>query len=489
MYHQPSKRKVLIQRIAVYGLMTIATVGLVTVLVFVMLGYQFNKSDGKIEQGGLVQFDSRPTGADVTIDGAAFGTRTASKTTMTSGQHFITMSRTGYKTWQKSIDVVPGSVLWLNYTRLIPNDLTPSSAATLSSATGAVASEDNKWLAVKEAASTPVIKLADISQDKVKMADLTLPVSSFTAPSEGKTQSFAIDSWDPDSRYLLVKHTYNDDATEWLVVDTQNVAATKNMTTLLDVAATKVVFSNNNSHILYAKIGSDVRKIDLNAATLSRPLATNVAEFALYSDSMITFTTERDGTTGTRSVGYYVDGADAPRIVKTYTDDGTAPLHFVVGRYFSDTIESIAYGDTLTMLKGDLPRDDTTKITLKDLATMPLVGGAQYLTDMTNGRFIVAQNGATIAVYDLELTKSTTFTLKGAGDVTKQLKWLDNYTMWSDRDGTVRLYEFDGANQQNIMQVEPGFDVALSPNSKYLYGITKASDGSYHLTRVKLILS
>jgi hypothetical protein len=61
--------------------------------------------------------------------------------------------------------------------------------------------------------------------------------------------------------------------------------------------------------------------------------------------------------------------------------------------------------------------------------------------------------------------------------------------MWSDRDGTVRLYEFDGANQQDIMQVQPGFEAALSPNSKYLYGITKASDGSYHLTRVKLILS
>lgn len=489
MYHQPSKRKILIQRIAVYGLMTIATIGLVTVLVFVMLGYQFNKSDGKIEQGGLVQFDSRPTGANVTIDGVSFGTRTASKTTMTSGQHFITMSRAGYKTWQKSIDVVPGSVLWLNYTRLIPNDLTPSNAATLSSVTGTVASDDNKWLAIKEIASTPIIKLADLTQDTIKLTDLTIPADAYTQPGEGKTQSFTLDSWDPDSRYILVKHTYNDDAVEWLVVDSQNAAATKNMTRLLDVAATKVVFSNNNSHILYAKIGSDVRKIDLNAATLSRPLATNVAEFALYSDSMITFTTNRDDTTGTRSVSYYIDGADAPRTIRTYKDDGTAPLHFVVGRYFSDTIVSIAYGDTLTMLKGDLPRDEKTKIALKDLATMPLAGGAQYLTDMTNGRFVVAQNGATVSVYDLELSKTTKFTLKGSSDVTKQLKWLDGYTMWSDRDGTIRLYEFDGANQQDIMQVQPGFEATLSPNSKYLYGITKSSDGSYHLTRVKLILS
>ena len=125
MYRQPSKHKVLMQRIVVYSLMTLSVIGLVVVLVFVMLGYQFNSDDGKIEQGGLVQFDSQPSGAEVTIDGAAFSTRTASKTTMTAGQHYITMNREGYTPWQKSITVVPGSVLWLNYTRLVPTELEP----------------------------------------------------------------------------------------------------------------------------------------------------------------------------------------------------------------------------------------------------------------------------------------------------------------------------------------------------------------------------
>ena len=64
MYHQPSKRKLLIRRIVSYGFMTVAVVVLVTVLVFVMLGYRYNGNDGKIEQGGLVQFDTQPNGGN-----------------------------------------------------------------------------------------------------------------------------------------------------------------------------------------------------------------------------------------------------------------------------------------------------------------------------------------------------------------------------------------------------------------------------------------
>ncbi len=100
MYRQPPKQKIIIQRAIIYALMTISVIGLVVVLVFVMLGYQFDSSEGKIEQGGLVQFDSRPAGATVSIDGTVFGTRTASKTTMKAGHHDIEMKLKGYEAWR-----------------------------------------------------------------------------------------------------------------------------------------------------------------------------------------------------------------------------------------------------------------------------------------------------------------------------------------------------------------------------------------------------
>lgn len=490
MYHPPSKRKQLMQRIIVYGFMSAATLGLVAVLVSVMLGYQFNRSDGRIEQGGLVQFDSRPTGANVTIDGTSFGSQTPSKTTMTSGQHFITMERSGYKKWQKSVVVVPGSVLWLNYGHLIPNDLAPANVATLTGIASSIPSPDDKWMAIKEDASTPSIRMADVSGETVKTSLLEVPTDKYTHPSAGKAQNFSLEKWDPESRYVLVKHTYDDVKTEWIVVDTQNIAQTKNITTLLSVNASKVVFSNANSQVVYAQIGNDIRKIDLGAATLSRPLVTNVADFSLYDRSIITYATLIDPTTKVRSVGYYQDGANKPQTVRTYTDDGTAPLHFVVSKYFGDTYMAISYSGVTSIVKGDLPTEKSTNTSpLKVTATMTIPDASvQYLSILTSGRFVVAQSGPTFMVYDIELQKATSTTLKGVSEFTKEISWLDNYNLWGDRDGMLRMYEFDGANQHDIMSVVSGQGATLSPNAKYLYGITKSDDGQFHLSRVKLIL-
>jgi hypothetical protein len=488
MYHPPPKRKQLIQRIAVYVLMSISVVGLVIILVLIMLGYQFNRNDGKIEQGGLVQFDSRPGGVNVAIDGLSFGTKTPSKTTMTSGDHFITMNRTGYRQWQKSVNVVAGSVLWLNYARMIPTDIATADIAAFPTLTGTVSSPDDKWMAVQEVPSAPTIKLADLSADDVKIASLALPSNSYTQPSTGQTQTFNLVNWDNDSRYILVNHTYDDTKQEWLVVDTTNVSNTKNITKLFNVAASKLVFSENNNQVMYAQIGTEVHRLDIAGTVLSPALLTNVAEFSGF-DQKLGYVTLPDPTTKQRSVGYLTEGVDAPHVIRSYTDDSSTPLHLAMSKYFNDTYISIAHGDKVEILQGDLPKSDTTKsLTLTALTSVPVVGGTQYLSVKTDGRFIIAQQGTAYTVYDLELKKTTTTTLKGSTPVAAQLRWLDGYTLWSDQGGQLRLYEFDGANQQDVMAVEPGFSASVSQNGKYLYGITKAKDGQYHLTRARLVL-
>jgi hypothetical protein len=488
MYHQPSKRKQLIRRIASYGFMSLAVVVLVTVLVFVMLGYRYNGNDGKIEQGGLVQFDSQPNGANVTIDGKLFSTRTPSKSTLTSGSHAITIGRSGYNTWEKTVGVVPGSVLWLNYARLVPTNLPTENVADFSTVSSTSVSTDNKWMAIKEKPETPEITLADISSDKITTAKLSIPADLYTQPAQGKTQSFSLSDWDAGSRYLIVKHIYNGNQAEWLVVDTRDASLTKNVTKLLDIDAAKLVFSGNDSNILYAQIGSDVRKINMSAATLSRPLVSHVAEFSIFDQTTIVYTTSFDATTKTRSVGYYKDGDPTSYVIRSFNDDGKKQLHIALGRYFGDMYEAVAYGDTVTVLRGDLPTTPTQAAKLKELATATIKGGAKYLSIKTEGRFIVAQNGATYTTYDLELKKETTTKLKGSAAVTKKLEWIDGYMLWSDQNGTLRLYEFDGANQHDIMPVAPGYEVTLSPSEKYLYGIVK--DGAaYHLERVQMILS
>jgi hypothetical protein len=482
MYRASSKRKELLRRIAVYSLMTFAVVGLVTLLVFMTLGYRYNQDEGLV-QTGLVQFGSQPSGAQVTIDGRDFGARTPSKASLEAGSHAITMQRDGYRQWQKTVDVMGGAVLWLNYARLFPTEMKPANVVSFATVSSTAVSPDAKWMLIAEDPASSTLQLVDLGQDNaIKPAQLSLPSTLYTSPQEGESQRFELTKWDASSRYVLVKHSYGNQH-EWLVVDTRDVGASQNITKLLDINASELIFSVNSASILYARIDNTVRRIDRGSATISKPLVENMAEFSLYGENIILFTRQPHAETGKREVGYYRGDDKKTYILGSYADYQGTPADIAISQYFGDTYVALSHDDRVDIFTGDLAHPDE----LKRVVGTKIAGGAQHLSIVTAGRFVIAQNAATYVVYDLELKKSTTTKLQGSGDVTAELRWLDGYNIWSDRGGVLRIYEFDGANQQEVMKVTPGFNVTLGPGERYLYGITQ-SNGKSHLTRVKMIL-
>ena len=58
----------------------------------------------------------------------------------------------------------------------------------------------------------------------------------------------------------------------------------------------------------------------------------------------------------------------------------------------------------------------------------------------------------------------------------------------NDRGGIVRFYDFDGANQQDIMPVLEGQALSLTGNEKFLYGFNATQDGAA-LTRARMTLN
>jgi hypothetical protein len=488
MYDPPSKKKQMIRQSIIALAMTVTVVTLVFTLILMVLGYRFNRAEGTLEQGGLVQFNSIPAAATLTLDSTKLSSVTPANLTIGAGPHTITMAKSGYAPWQKNVEVKAGSVLWLTYARLIPTDLPVSNVANFPAVTSSLTSPSRKWFALTTDPAAPAITLADISTDTPKLTNLTLPAGGYTVPTDKTGEVFRLMSWDPSNRFLLIEHTYVG-GSEWIMADTENIAASKNLTDLFDLPITGVRFSNSNSRILYALINGDVRRIDVDGATISAPLVKGVAEFSLYDRSIITYVTTPDPTTKQRTVGYVEDGAAKPRPIRTYSDDGASPLHLSIGKYYGDTYIAIAYGETVDILRGPLPRSDSSDpSSLTAIATMMVPGGVDFLSNKTDGRFFVAQHDANYSVYDLELDKLTSTTLKGDSPVQGELRWLDDYTAWSSRDSRLRLYEFDGANQHEIMPIIPGQNPTLSPNGRYIYAPTKDDKGAFHLSRVRLIL-
>jgi uncharacterized ubiquitin-like protein YukD len=472
MYHPPSKRQQLLRRIAVYGAMTIAIITIVTGLLFYTMGYQFNNSDGKIEQGGLVQFDTKPTGADVMVDYKDVNLRTTNKATLAAGTHMVTMQKDGYRKWSKSVEVLRGSVLWLNYARLVPNRITTSPVLDLTAVTSTVSSPNASYIAIYGDATQPALRVVDITRSPVAATTLVLPSTAYTRKTTDQPETYTVQTWDGTSRYILVRHVY-DAKTEWIVVDSRDVSQSKNISTSLNIVADKVVFSRHDSMVLYGLIDGDIRRLNMKDQTMSGPLVRNVADFSLYDKATIAYTTRYDAVTNSRSAGYYTDGATKSHTIGVYTGEQPS-LRIAIDKYFDVPYVAVTSDAGLSILSGTLPVSDSS--------------ASLSLTTMTSGRFIVSHNESAYTVYDLELAKKTTTRLKNNATITKAPSWIDGYTMYDDASGMLRLYEFDGQNQHDIMQVVPGFTAFLSADSKYLYGITQSADGVYHVSRAQMIL-
>lgn len=468
MYHAPSKRKKRTQLAFIYFLMVLSVISIVVVLILITQGYRFNHFDGKLEQGGLVQFNSRPTGATVSVDGMALANRTASKITLSAGPHEVMISREGYTTWKKTVNVKPGSVLWLNYAQLLPVAPKVSTGATYTGVVTPLVAPNHKKLALFESSSQPVISMTTINTDKPETKKITIPAGVYTVPGEGATSDFSLMMWDANNRYLIVKHVYGD-KTEYLSVDTDDLSHSRNITTSLGVDIANVRYSMANSGMAYIlTMSHELRRADLEQSTITGPLVSNVAEFSMPDRDTVVYTTLADEK-GARSVGYLTSGLSTAKQLKSFADISTAPLHISTGIYYSQRYVVISHGDTVDIYRGNLPSSDTkASIELKDVASYQIPGGADYLgLSPSENRFVYAAKGTKITTYDLELLHSSVVTLSTPLD--REPEWMDGYHLINTGDGRGSFYDFDGTNAQVFAQTlvkQPAF---MADGNTYLY--------------------
>ena len=110
--------------------MTISVIAIAVVATLAAMGF-FVTGNGKIEQSGLIQIHSMPTGATVEIDGNTVFSRTNLSRSLTPGEHSLKLSRDGYDSWQKTIKMSSGMLLRLYYPRLFLLERKPEVALRL----------------------------------------------------------------------------------------------------------------------------------------------------------------------------------------------------------------------------------------------------------------------------------------------------------------------------------------------------------------------
>jgi hypothetical protein len=485
MHKKSSSKKVLIKRVLTYVGMTLAVVIIATYVVFFTLGYRFNIDDRQIEQYAMLQFNSAPSGATILIDGKNANIKTPDEATVPAGEHTITMNLKGYQTWTKTVKVDSGVLSWLNYALLIPEELTVEPVANYTDIYKSVASPNGHYVLVQTKQSTPQFDLVDISSNTIKQTSLTIPLDVYSeSESTTITHSFSIDKWDDGGRYVLIKHTYGDKY-EWLVLDTQDVKLTKNITKLFDFAITNIQFIGTSGNAFYALGNGDIRKIDVSAGTISRPLISDVSSFSIFGSSIICYVANNPNTK-TYTVGLYRDGDDASYVVKTIDKTEDMQLNAAVSNYFNEYYVAIANGTSVEVLSGSFP-SSTNESGLKNYVSFTTSQAVQKLSFSPSGQYVFVQSGANFSSYDLEYKSLTSSTIAGNGD-NFSTNWLNNNYVWSDRDGSLAIREFDGANIHIINKVSVDQSVAIATNGRYIYSINSVATGGYQLQRVRIIL-
>lgn len=489
MNRKAKKRALRIRLTVIYSAMAFAVLLLATGLYFVIQGYRFNKYDGKIEQGGLVQFNSTPTGVDVWLDQSRLANKTQSKLTVGAGSHTVAMQKDGYNTWKKDVMVRAGEILWLDYVRLVPKTLSVEAMVPLTGASSGKASYDAKNYAIIETPSEPVVSVINLDSATPSKRQLALPAGTYTLPQEGESQAYEVYSWAYDNRYVLIKHSYGTH-TEWISFNTSDGKVAKNITKAVGIDAGDVQYSKDDTNtVLMLTTASEVRRVNVDQGTVTGPLLSNVNEFTMYDSATIVYTTNQDPTTHVRKAGYFTMGTAGPRVVyQTPAGDGTS-LHFGINKFYGKTYEVVAYGSAITIYTGDLSASDA-----KDPAPFALLATLNMtMSDNVNyigfspdqHRFVYAVGGNRVLTYDLDLNVHSEITLQSASGT--QLDWVDDFHFVTNEGSTLRLYDYDGTNGHDMLKNAAPIDASLLQNGKYLNAVTKNGD-KVDVVRIKMII-
>jgi len=481
MYRAPSKKRQLIQRGVVYALMIVSVVLVVTFLVFVMLGYRFNRDTSSIQQGGLVQFASRPSDAKVTIGRASLTNTTPSKITVNPGDYDVKMEKRNYLPWQKKVSIKAGEVLWLNYAQLVPASITTDTLSTFDSLSQVKASPNGKYYALIEKADTAKVTIVELSGDKPKQTSVTIPASLRPAG----VVSYKVASWSNDSDRLLVTATVKNKA-EWLLVKREAASAEDviNLSDVYDSSIKELTFDPRSSERLVLLSGqNELRLIDTAAESLSPILQTNVQSVSPYGSDALFFV--RTISKNEQSIDYLSLGSTKSRELKRV--EGAQPVLVAAASYFSDPYVAISSGTQLDVYRlNRLPGSQSDDaITLNTVFSHVVPSQPTYLSIRSNGRFVIAQYQKGIATYDLELSKYTLTSLNAG--LKPELRWLDRYHFYVTNQNRLTVMEFDGAIPHNIGELSTEFDAVQSDDGKYIYSVTKKDTG-FALRRSQMIL-
>lgn len=436
--------------------MVLAIIAVVIVATLSAMGF-FVSSNGTIEQSGLIQIHSMPTGASIELDGSTIFSRTNTSRTLTPGEHTIKLSKDGYDTWEKTIKMYAGMLIRLYYPRLFLLNREAETVMKLGEALEFYSTSTDYNNILYAVTDSVEWVLVDIRNDDVRT--IKLDMSSVLPGVEkvaGKAQfQGSVDEikWTKNSDYVLVRTTF-DGKSEWILVSLKDVKQSLNLTRTFGLEFSQVELIDGTANQLFVLENQQLRKINTNDRTISRVLLSDVQSFACESTNVIYVATKLensdDGEKKVKVIGVYRDGERGGTTLARMDNEDVVRVS--ISKYYDDNYLGIFVNDEVTVYYGAIPSyrekmGETDFSGLKVLVEKTKLSLIPDRIDVSSeGEYMVARHDRQFVVIDLDMGDIYEYKSKSA-----KLHWLDTSMMSAVVDGELVVWDFDNTNQRILV--------------------------------------
>ena len=435
------------------AIMVLAVIATVAVLAFIVSGYWIN-SDFKVERQGMLQISSVPTGANVNIDGeeSSWLQRTNTSKVLPSGEHTVTLTKDGYDSWSKTINVKEGLLYRLHYPRLFLKERTPEKIFSLSGATIATISSDREAMVLANNTTKWDYLKLNTDEPKSKPLDIAKYFSGVSLADNASTGLFTgeiVDAdWDYDDAHVLFRVKSND-SIEWVLIDVNNPEKSINLTKEFSFNFEKIEMIDNSANTLLAIQNGNLHKIDVPSRQISASLVKDVLNLDHYNNEIV-FTAK-----GSENyyIGFFKIG-DQPVELTTLDQ----PAKVVISKFYDEKYITVLQDTKLNVYK----KDDFVAFANYDLTFAP-----EKIKVGHDGEFIIMNTGDKIATLDMEAGLVREWTPDSS-----HYDWLDNDMIYTVNNSELIAYDYDGFNRRVLAKnVSAHFPAGITEN-KWLYYVS-----------------
>lgn len=435
---EKAKRLQSIRVIISEAIMVIAVILAVIVLGFLVSGYWIN-SNFEVERQGLLQISSIPTGANISIDGneSSWLERTNTSKVLSSGEHTILLSKEGYDSWTKTINIQEGLLYRIHYPRLFPNEREKENVLNVANTSITSVSPDHNYiLLINNTNGWSIINLdsENIKPIKLSVSELFSDTATNNSSQENPITEKILDiKWDYDCNHVLAKTKVNDKI-EWVLIDIKNTKNSINLTRDFGNDFSEVQILDNSSNNLIAVQNNNLHKINVSDKILSNVLVKNIVSFDHFNQNEIIFSTKNSLPESEEK--YYVGIIKIGDNKITKLKDTTTPAKVTLSKFYDDKYVTILEDNQVSLYK----YDNFIKVSDFELSFIPNTMKVGH-----SGEFIIMTLGSQIATLDMESTSMIEWSTDN--DI---YNWIDNDMIYSVSNNSLIVYDYDGFNRRII---------------------------------------